>query len=200
MQSLSICLAISLFFQISSAFGQDSKIKIPDFNDKYTSFVKQLESGKTDMDFTDFRNSFLESEQFSKKGEKYSDLEKKINEALKKNDNKKVKKLAEEMLSIDYTSMFAHKLLQQSYKLLGDTTNSNKYHDIEFGLINSIINSGDGKTCETGWHVTQVEEEYFILSMMDVNFISQGLMMGGKNSCDRMTVKTSEGETKSYYF
>ena len=30
------------------------------------------------------------------------------------------------MLSIDYTSMIAHKILRQTYKVIGDTTNAAK--------------------------------------------------------------------------
>ncbi len=104
------------------------------------------------------------------------------------------------MLSIDYTSMFAHKYLQQTYKILGDSINRNKYHDIEFGLLFSITKSGDGKTCETGWHVTQVEEEYFILNMIGADLQSQSLISSGKNTCDKMVVKTEEGENMTYYF
>jgi hypothetical protein len=60
----------------------------------------------------------------------------------------------------EYTSMFTHKYLQQTYKIIGDTSDQKKYHDIEFGLLFSITKTSDGKACETGWHVTQVEEEY----------------------------------------
>ena len=104
------------------------------------------------------------------------------------------------MLSIDYTSMFAHKYLQQTYKIIGDTINRNKYHDIEFGLLYSITESGDGKTCETGWHVTQIEEEYFVLNMIGASLQEQSISSSGKNNCDKMVVKTEEGETKTYYF
>jgi hypothetical protein len=109
-------------------------------------------------------------------------------------------RLTKEMLSIDYTSMFAHKYLQQTYKILGDSINRNKYHDIEFGLLNSITKSGDGKTCETGWHVTQIEEEYFILNMIGADLQSQSISNGGKNACDKMVVKTEGGESKTYFF
>lgn len=102
-------------------------------------------------------------------------------------------------VNIDYTSMFAHKYLQQTYKILGDTPNQKKYHDIEFGLLNSIINSGDGKTCESGWHVTQIEEEYFILNMIGARLRAQSISKGGKNACDKMDVKTDDGEA-TYYF
>lgn len=181
-------------------FGQDIKIEIPDFNDKYSDYVKQLENGKSDIDYVDFRNSFLESKQFSKKSTNYNNLKKQVYSAIKNKEYKEVVRLTKAMLSIDYTSMFAHQYLQQTYKILDDSVNRNKYHDIEFGLLNSITKSGDGKTCETGWHVTQIEEEYFILNMIGSTLQTQSISSGGKNMCDKMVVKTEEGESKTYYF
>lgn len=193
-------LAVFLIFQTVFAFGQDSKIEIPNFNDKYSNYVNLLETGKTDIDYVDFRNSFLESKQFSKKGTNYDSLKKQVYAEIKNKNYNDVIRLTKAMLSIDYTSLFAHKILQQTYKILGDTLNRNKYHDIEFGLLYSITKSGDGKTCETGWHVIQIEEEYFIINMIGADFQSQSISSGGKNSCDKMVVKTEEGEVKTYYF
>ena len=189
-----------LIFQTSLIFGQDTKIEIPKFNDKYSEYVKQLENGKTDIDYTDFRNSFLDSKQFEKKSTNYDNLKRQVYTEIKNSNYNEVIRLTKAMLSIDYTSMFAHKYLQQTYKIQGDTLNRNKYHDIEFGLLNSITKNGDGKTCETGWHVTQIEEEYFILSMIGADLQKQSVSSGGKNNCDKMVVKTEEGETKTYYF
>lgn len=182
------------------AFGQETRIEIPSYNDKYTNYVKQLESGKTDIDYVDFRNSFLESQQFSNKSMKYDSLKKQVYAEIKSKNYNNVIKLTKAMLSIDYTSLFAHKYLQQTYKIIGDTINKKKYHDIEFGLLYSITRSGDGKSCETGWHVIQIEEEYFILNMVGADLQSQSISSGGKNTCDKMEVKTEEGETKTYYF
>jgi hypothetical protein len=180
-------------------FGQDT-IEIPNFNDKYSEYVKQLEEGKTVIDYADFRNSFLESKQFDKKGSNYDSLKRKVYIEVKNKNYSEVINLTKAMLSIDYTSMFAHKFLQQTYKILGDISNGNKYHDIEFGLLNSIAKSGDGKTCETGWHVTQIEEEYFILDMLGADLQNQSISSGGKNNCDKMVVKTKDGETETVYF
>ena len=193
-------LTTLLLFRTVFLFGQDVKIEIPNFNDKYSDYVKQLESGKTDIDYADFRNSFLESKQFVKKSTNYDNLKKKVYAEIKSSNYQAVINLTKAMLSIDYTSMFAHKYLQQTYKILGDTINRNKYHDIEFGLLYSITKSGDGKTCETGWHVTQIEEEYFILNMIGADLKMQSTSSSGKNTCDKMVVKTDEGETETYYF
>lgn len=191
---------ISLLIQTLFVFGQDTKIEIPNFNDKYSEYVKQLENGKIDIDYVDFRNSFLESKQFSKKSTNYNNLKKQVYTEIKNKNYIEVIRLTKAMLSIDYTSMFAHKFLQQTCKIQGDTLNQKKYHDIEFGLIYSITKSGDGKTCETGWHVTQIEEEYFILNMIGAGLQTQSINSGGKNTCDKMVVKTEEGEIKTYYF
>lgn len=182
------------------AFGQDSKIEIPTFGDKYSKYVKQLEDGNLDIDYTDFRNSFLDSKQFSKKGNNYDSLKKQVYTEIMNNNYQGVINLTKAMLSIDYTSMFAHKYLQQTYKILDDTVNQKKYHDIEFGLLYSITRSGDGKTCKTGWHVTQIEEEYFILNMIGAQLQRQSISSGGKNVCDKMVVKTEEGATETYFF
>lgn len=195
------CLAIFFLFQTISLFAQDTKIEIPNFGDKYSEYVKELENGKTEIDYTDFRNSFLDSRQFAKKSTNYDNLKKEVYQKIKDKNYNEVINLTKAMLSIDYTSMFAQMYLQKTYNIVGDTINRNKYHDIEFGLINSIIKNGDGKTCETGWHVTQIEEEYFIINVViGADFQSQSISSGGKNNCDKMVVKTEGGEIQTYYF
>jgi hypothetical protein len=182
------------------SLGQNNTIVIPKFNDKYSNYVKQLEEGKTEIDYADFRNSFLDSKQFNLKGSAYDSLKRLVYGEIKKKNYQGVLSLTKAMLSIDYTSLFAHKYLQQTYKILGDTINRNKYHDIEFGLLLSITKSGDGKTCETGWHVIQIEEEYFILNMIGADLQLQSLISSKKNMCDKMDVKTDKGESLTYYF
>jgi len=200
MNSGKIPMLIVLFLHLAViVFAQDNKIEIPAFGDKYSKYVGQLEGGDLNIDFTDFRNSFLDSKQFRKKTVNYDSLKNLVYTEIKNKNYQEVIKLTKAMLSIDYTSMFAHKYLQQTYKILGDTLGQKKYHDIEFGLINSIVNSGDGKTCESGWHVTQIEEEYFILNMIGAQLNSQSVITGGKNACDKMVVKSEEGEA-TYYF
>ncbi|MFC3158225.1 DUF4919 domain-containing protein [Chryseobacterium arachidis] len=152
------------------------------------------------MDYTDFRNSFLASKQYNLKKSNYDDLKKEVYAEIEKKNYQGVINATQAMLNIDYTSMFAHKYLQQTYKILGDAVNQKKYHDIEFGLLYSITKSGDGKTCETGWHVTQIEEEYFILNMIGAKLQTQSISNGGNNTCDKMEVKTEDGSLKTYYF
>jgi len=192
-----------IVFTSMQTFGQaNSEIVIPVFTDKYSAFVKQLEAGQTDINYREFRESFIESEQFriaSDKGEEFDSLKRVMYSLMAKKENEAIIKITKQLLSIDYTSMIAHKILRQTYQVMGDTANAAKYKTIQFGLLNSIVKNGDGKTCATAWPVIQVDEEYFILQMLGVDVQKQSIENNG-GLCDKMEVKTETGEKRTYYF
>ena len=193
-----MCLLSSTALAETSANG----IAIPPFKDKYCDYVRKLESGKTDIDYADFRSSFLDSKQFNVKGDKeeeYEKLQKEVYACVDKSDYQGVVKATKGMLGIDYTSMLAHKFLQQTYNKLGDEAKSKRYKDIEFGLLKSITTSGDGKTGATAWKVTQVEEEYFILNMLGLKLKLQSVGNYDGNTCDKMAVSSASGDQTLYF-
>ena len=183
-------------------FGQSkTEIIVPKFCDEYSKTVKNLELGKTDIDYKKFRESFIQSEQFKiamKQKTKLNNLKKEMYEKMANSEIDGVIGITKKILSIDYTNMTAQKVLRQSYKIIGDTINAKKYKVIQFGLLKSIVRNRDGKTCETGWSVIQISEEYFILEMLDAIVIKQSIV--NKNEiCDKMEVEIN-GEKKTYYF
>ena len=179
------------------------EITLPAWNDKYSEFVRQLEAGNTKIDYKEFRYSFLESKQFQIKAEKraqYDSLKIAMIAQANAAHYSEVIRLSKAMLSIDYTSQVAHKYLQQTYKIIGDTAKRSKYHDIEFGLIYSISLSGNAKTCATSWEVVQVEEEYFTLAMIGAKLKQQSIDKSGTKICDKMEVVDEDGKDEVYYF
>jgi len=193
---------LTVVLTTTSIYGQSvQEVIIPMFNDKYCNYISQLESGQTDIDYQDFRFSFIESEQFKVAKKKSSELDSLENEMYLQMDNsnyQEIIKITKQMLSIDYTNMTAQKILRQTYKIVGDTINAAKYKTIQFGLLNSIVDNGNGQTCETAWPVIQISEEYFILSIIDAKLEEQSVVSEG-NLCDKMVV-TIDGEEKIYYF
>ncbi len=176
-------------------------ISIPPFHDKYSELVKQLEAGKTDINYREFRESFLESKQYevaALQGEELAQLRASLPELMKQSDFAGIIRTTRKMLSIDYTDMLAHKILRQAYKLTGDAQNAQKYHDIEFGLLKSIVDNGDGKSCRTAWPVVKIDEEYFVLQMIGATIKAQSVATDG-GICDKMEVVTENGEAV-YYF
>jgi hypothetical protein len=194
---------IFAYLLTAASYGQTtSEIIVPSFGDKYSELVKKLESGQTDINYKEFRESFIESEQFkiaSTKSKEFDSLKKEMYTQMEKENFPEVISVTKKMLNIDYTSMIAHKILRQTYKIIGDTVKAAKYKTIQFGLLNSIVKNGDGKTCATAWKVIQVQEEYFILQMIGARLLKQSTDYSG-GICDKMEVKTEVGDKKAYYF
>ncbi|PZF72467.1 DUF4919 domain-containing protein [Taibaiella soli] len=218
-----LLFAVPSFGQNISKYGHapvavNGRIELPHFGDKYSNYVQQLESGETTIDYADFRNSFLESDQVFKKGmvypgnsTVYDSLRQRIPVELDKGKYQRVVDLAKAMLSIDYTSLYAHMYLQKASAVLGDTVTRNKYRNIEFGLLASIAASGDGLSCATAWHITQIEDEDFLISVVKGEFMGEATVLsqqnksidstGGatpkQNRCDIITV---HGTKRTFYF
>lgn len=184
------------------SYGQITpQVVIPNFSDKYCDYMTKLEAGQTDIDYQDFRFSFIESEQFkiaSKKSIEFDSLKKEMYVQMDKSNYQEIIEITKQMLSIDYTSMIAHKILRQTYKITGDTINAAKYKTIQFGLLNSILKKGDGQSCSTAWPVIQISEEYFILQMLGAKLQEQSIDTDG-GLCDKMEVKV-DGKKNTYYF
>jgi hypothetical protein len=194
-------LCLTLLCLTKSVFAEKAGVSIPAWNDDYSSFVKGLEAGKTDIDYRQFRESFLESKQFQVAGASRAEIDRlqaSISPLIQQKKYSDLIDVTKRILSIDYTDMRAHKVLQQTYKIVGDSANQAKYHAIEFGLLNSIVQNGDGKSCATGWPVIQVKEEYFILDMLGAKIHEQRIDSSG-GVCDRMEVETEDGKAV-YYF
>jgi len=149
-----LCCAAVLMISHTGLSQTSVTVVIPRYADKYSKLVQQLEGGDTNVDYREFRDSFLDSEQFKVAANQkpvLDTLRTTMHELMKESKYAEIVDVAKKILSIDYTDMEAHKILQQTYKILGDAPNQKKYHDIEFGLLNSIVKSGDGKTCQSAW-------------------------------------------------
>jgi hypothetical protein len=200
-RSILVCLCTCLLPAALGLAGEKLQISVPSFDDKYSMLVRKLESGQTDIDYKEFRESFLESKQFAVAASKRSEfdrLQAALPKLMSQSKYPEIVQTTKRILSIDYTNMRAHKILYQTYKLLNDEANRKKYHDIEIGLLTSIVRNGDGKSCKTAWPVVQIEEEYFILDMVGAELTRQSIDNNG-GLCDKMEVSTDKGKA-TYYF
>jgi len=195
--------AIGLWMFAFWAVASDDGITLPQTHDAYADTVGKLEQGQTDIDYVAFRDSFVASQAYKDKALKtkqVSDLTKAMFAAASQHNTPEVLRTSKALLSIDYTNIFAHRFLTETYQMNGDVANAKKYHDIEFGLLNSITKNGNGVSCETGYPVVQVSEEYVILAFLQVQPIKQSLIKKDGLACDQLDVKTADGTAKTYYF
>ncbi|MEJ5052721.1 DUF4919 domain-containing protein [Sphingobacterium sp. MYb382] len=197
-----LLLLVSCLIGVATYAQERQQIVVPDFDDKYSRYIKDLEAGNMDIDYQDFRFSLIESQQYAvivQKMDLFSRLSKRLYKEIEEEKYTATMQTAKEMLSIDYTSMIAHKILRQTYQILGDTTNAIKYRTIQFGLLKSIVVYGNGESCATAWPVVQVAEEYFILNMLKANLLKQRLGFE-EGVCDVMETQLEDGTLKTYYF
>lgn len=200
---MKLILTLFIAVQLLIANAQDStKITIPNFQDKYSEYVTKLEAGDTDIDYQDFRFSFIESEQFilaTKQIVLQNQLKTEMYQEYHNENYQEAMKLAKQILSLDYTSLEAHKILRHCYQDQDDKDNFEKYLNIQLGLFQSIITSGDGRSCATGWKVIQVSEEYFVLHILKANKEKQSLVTEG-GLCDQLDVVMEDGTKRTFYF
>lgn len=197
-----LCAILANLFVLFLQAQEATNIAVPMSNDKYANYIQQLETGTTEIDYQDFRFSFLESPQFLVVSENFEvlvNLKKLIRTAIAEDDDEEVIRLAREILNIDYLDLQIMKLLSDCYNEVGDDEKSDKYLNILGGLLKSIVGNSDGLSCEQAWKVIRVPEEYFVLSIMGAKFEKQSVVHDA-GVCDKMDVVTENGEKVSYYF
>lgn len=109
---------------------------------------------------------------------------------------------AEAVLNIDFVDIETHFAAFLAYRELGDSKNSDLHKFIFTGLLNSIVQDGDGLTTETAHMVITVHEEYVVLHALGVGLPkSQALIHQGPHSFDKIVyVDPDSNQEKTIFF
>ncbi|MCC6744418.1 MAG: TonB family protein [Acidobacteria bacterium] len=114
--------------------------------------------------------------------------QKEMNEAANRGEAKEALRLANVDLEADYLDIDAHVVAMVSSQTLGDTRAFEHHRSVAFGIVDSIVDFGDGKSPETAFTVTTVREEYAVLGAFGLRRKSQSLDHIGGHSFDVLTV------------
>lgn len=167
---------------------------------EYASLLASLKAGNTNIDYARLRLSYMESPE-RKKARDVSDSEKAMFAALSAKDFPKAFKDAETVLASEYINMDAHFVASLASHEMGNMEKAEFHKTVFRGLIDSIRNSGDGKSMETAWVVVTVHEEYVVLRALGFKPSGQGLLEKDGHSYDQMKVKNAEdGTEQTFYF
>jgi hypothetical protein len=167
---------------------------------EYATLLASLKAGNTDIDYARLRLSYMDSPEY-KAAKDTSKAETAMTEALNKKDYPAALKHAEAVLESNYVNIDAHYVALVANREMGATDKS-AFHRTVFGkLIDSILNSGDGKSPEKAWVVINVHEEYVLLRVLGFMPSQQSLMHKDGHSYDEMKVKKAEdGTEQTFYF
>ena len=160
--------------------------------------IKEKDIEKLDsIDFVKFRYAFLavrDRDNLSIPDE----LEQKLRKNVQTGNIEEVLTLCEQVLEYDYTDIYAH--VMRNYILEQNNEDVTFFREYVYRLVDSIFKSGDGKTPETAFHVTQVSEEYELLKFMHLQNTRQRLVGIGQHSFDELTCLDEEGNKFVVYF
>ncbi len=107
----------------------------------------------------------------------------------------------EKIVKGHFVNSRAHMTLDMAYEKIGEQEKASFYYLIAYGLIQSILASGDGKSLETAYQVIAVSEEYVITDVLGFKVKKQSLIDHEGASFDLLevtNVKTDE-ETTIYF-
>ncbi len=107
----------------------------------------------------------------------------------------------EKIVKGHFVNSRAHMTLDMAYEKIGEQEKASFYYLIAYGLIQSILASGDGKSPKTAYQVIAVSEEYVITDVLGYKVKKQSLLDHEGSSYDMLdvtNVKTEE-ETTIYF-
>ncbi|RZJ27806.1 MAG: DUF4919 domain-containing protein [Flavobacterium sp.] len=121
----------------------------------------------------------------------YADLEK-----LDKAGLKKALDLIDEIYKENPFDLNAMNMQAYAYQLYGNPEMSKKVAATLGKILDVILQSGDGRTCETAFHVQSIQHEYLILNIFDLQSVSQSLI----DHCDYLAFEKDKFKIPGLYF
>jgi len=199
--SLRCSRSVSVFWWMRTC-GHNSHHTTVEQSD-YAKLVAQAEAGDEAVDFRAMRFAYLKSPARERARDGTTNLARlhdELFQAAREGDHVRVSGIARQILSMEYVDLFGQKFLSQSCAALHDDACAKQHRFVEFGLLRSILSTGDGASCATAWEVITIQEEYFVLAMRGTKLLQQPLVSGTTHSCDEMQVADEQGAEHTYYF
>jgi hypothetical protein len=183
---------LALLLPVAAARGENPS--------EYATLLAALKAGNTHIDYTRLRLSYVDSPE-QKNAKDVSDSEKAMYEALQAKDYPTALKNANAVLDSEYVNLDAHFVAYVAHQHLGAAEPAEFHKTVFKGLLDSIRNSGDGKSPKTAWVVISVHEEYVLLRFLGFNPSGQSLLHENGHYYDEMKVKNADdGSDETFYF
>lgn len=166
----------------------------------FEGLLERVKKSDQSVDFKELRLAYTETRGYGPYGGDRASRTKMF-AALKANEFDKVLELAGTILTENYLDIMGHFGSFVAHRELAHADQA-AYHRFVFeGLLNSIKNSGDGKTLETAFLVISTDEEYALFNYLGLRPTDQALIKEKGHSYDRMTaLDPTTNQTLVYYF
>ncbi len=185
-----------LIFTCNAFAGEEQPKKLPD----YQTLLKRVMSFDRTVDFRALRLSYAETADYNPYGD---DKAKKSEmfEALRNKDYDKAIADAQVILEKKFVDIEAHFVSSIAFNEMKNSERYNFHHFVTRALVDSILDSGDGKTPETAFIVIETGEEYTLLGMTGFEVVRQSLIKSNGHSYDKLEIKYRKtGELGVFFF
>ena len=192
----SLLIVLSLIIVFASASAQQN----PPPKNRYEVLLEKLKNRDQSLDFKDLRLAYAETSAYNPYGSD-KESQKAMFAAIKASQWNEVLKQSAAILDRNYLDINAHFGALLANRGKGVTDKAEFHRFVARGLIDSIRNSGDGKTTETAFVVISTDEEYALFSVLGLRVTAQALINEKGHNYDKMTtVDPKTNETVIYYF
>jgi uncharacterized protein DUF4919 len=166
----------------------------------YAALLEKVKQKDPDVDFAALRLAFTETDDYQPYGGD-RDTRKAMSAALNEKNFAKVVEYAEKILQKNFLDINAHMSAFRAHTELQNQEKAAFHRYVGLGLLNSILQSGDGKTPQTAYVVISTDEEYVLMNFLGIRPSGQSLMHKDQHSYDVMTgTQQDGGETVTLYF
>ena len=167
---------------------------------EYATLLASLKAGNPSVDYARLRLSYMDSPEY-KAAKDTSAAETAMMDALNAKDFAKALNNADTVLAGEYVNLDAHFVAFIASRETGAAERAAYHYAIFRGLVDSIRNSGDGKSPATAWVVINVHEEYVMLRLLGFKPGEQSVMHQDGHNYDVMKVKKADdGSDATLYF
>jgi hypothetical protein len=175
----------------------------PDGDDLYARLVTRAEAGDATVDLLALRRAYLDSPAFAQapaRLDRIAELRAQMVAAISARDHATVRDRARAILALQYIDLSAQKARYQACQALNDDECASRGLQVERAMLRSIVASGDGRSCAHAWNAVTVDEEYFVLRMIDAKLERQSVVTEGDKVCDKMDTTDGSGQPSTHYF
>jgi hypothetical protein len=176
------------------------QIVLPDDGDEYSKLVARAAAQDRSVDFRALRFAWLKSAARKRHKTSEMDMRNAVTTALDAGDFQAARAASVKLLSEMYSSPFGHAFLRGACTRLHDDACAAQEKFVTLGMVKSIMDSGDGKTCSTGWQVASVSEEYFILFAVLGGKPGRQSLVDGPPPCDVLDITDENGKPQTVNF
>jgi len=197
--------ALCLLLIARHAMAQDSArpagVEQPKPDDEYAALLTRVQAGDAAVDVRAFRIAgvlrFPHQASVLEAGERHA-----FSKLMAAGDVTGALDAAKQALDRNYASPIAHFDAMTAYQALGKTDEASLHEKLLNSLLDSIRQSGDGKSAETAYFVVTIQEEYiFLARVLNLRRKSQALETIGKHAYDKLeTIGATVNQTQEVWF